>query len=171
LILFWIWKQIAKKDKSDKKAFIFFCLWLFVGLALHLQILPLDATVADRWFYFPIIGMLGIIGIFGKVIDVKRKGIWILSSIIIISLLCMRTFVRTFDYRDEFTLVRHDIKISQENYNLENGLAGELIKLGEYKEAEIHALASIKQNPAWNNYSNLGVIYLKLKEYEKAKTA
>src|SRR3989304_819067 len=41
---------------------LFFLVWLWLGLGLHLHILALETTLTDRWFYFPQIGLLGIIG-------------------------------------------------------------------------------------------------------------
>ncbi|MBI3385378.1 tetratricopeptide repeat protein [Candidatus Gottesmanbacteria bacterium] len=50
---------LAVKLKS--KVFVFFALWFFGSLLMVLNIIPLDMTVADRWFYFPMIGLLGMI--------------------------------------------------------------------------------------------------------------
>ncbi len=52
---------IIKKNRTSEKTYLFFSLWFFVGLSMHLQIFPLDQTVSDHWFYFPIIGLLHVV--------------------------------------------------------------------------------------------------------------
>ncbi|MGH7203052.1 MAG: glycosyltransferase family 39 protein, partial [Candidatus Levyibacteriota bacterium] len=100
--------------------YVFFVMWFLCGILLHLQIIPLDKTVAVRWFYFPIVGILGMIGVLFEAFRVTTKNIWVLSiAFILIGLLATRTFIRTFDYRNELTLVRHDIPVSPVAYDLE----------------------------------------------------
>ena len=60
--LFLIGKGLRKKHDLFK-VYLFFVLWFILGLLPHIQILPLDGAVAPRWFYLPIVGLLGIIGI------------------------------------------------------------------------------------------------------------
>jgi Flp pilus assembly protein TadD len=91
--------------------------------------------------------------------------------LIVLVVLSVRTFVRSFAYRDEPTLVSKDIQVSQEDYNLENGMSVLLLNRGKFNEAEFYAKESIQHNPGWNNYNTLGTVYLKLKEYDKAKQA
>lgn len=162
---------LYKKDTHTYfRIYLFFFIIFLMGIALHLQILPLDVTAAERWFYFPIIGILGMLGVLSEAFNINVKNKWIFTiAAVIVVVLAMRTFIRSFDWRDEFTLVSHDITVSQNDYSLENGLANELMKQNKYAEAKKHALRSIQLYPNWNNYNNLGVAYIHLGEYSLAQ--
>ncbi len=159
---------------SDKKtkSLYFFLTWFFLGLFFHSQIIPLDVTFAERWLYFSMIGFAGLIAnSLNKYELYSKKNILVTIIILIfIFLLSSRSFIRTFDWRDQFTLYRHDVNVRGDSYNLQNGLASEYLDKGDFRNAKIHVLESIKLKKdfcySWNN---LGVIQLHEKSYEKAR--
>jgi len=152
------------------KYFIFFALWALIGISIHLQIIPLDYTVAERWFYFPLIGFIGIFGVLFEVLNLKKIEKWKLLIIVaIILLLATRTIMRSFDWKDEFILSIRDIQTSKSAYDLYNGISAQYSKENQYSEAKIYAEKSIEIYPYVSNYLNLGVAYLGLGEYQKAK--
>jgi protein O-mannosyl-transferase len=161
-----------KKQNKYFKPYLFFCLWFLLGLSLYLQFIPLDATVAERWFYFPIVGLLGIIGVILQVskINLKNKYVIALFSIIIL-IFCVRTILRSLDYRDNFTIVSHDLKISKDDYSLENNLSVIYFDRRQLDEAKQHAEKSIKIFPNIANYTSLGGIEFRLGNYKAAKEA
>ena len=157
---FYFWKH----DRQYLKGYVFFCCWFSLGLLIHLQIMPLDMTVADRWFYFPIIGLLGIIGVLlTKLVTVyPRWRIWIMLLLsVVILLFSIRTIIRNQDWHNAITLFRHDLSISKNNYELELLLAYELNKTGKYQESLIYSKNSIKHFPTYSGWSNLGVAEIK----------
>jgi tetratricopeptide (TPR) repeat protein len=162
--------QYKKKLGNELKAYAFFLCWFLIGMVIHLQLFSLDATAAERWFYFPIAGLLGMIGMgFGTLkVRINEKLAIIMISIIIL-LLSTRTFIRSFNWRDDFSLVSHDIKVSKDAYDLENGMGYQLFQQGKIKEAKIHAERSVALFPYLTNYNSLGLMYLSLGEYENAK--
>src|SRR5258706_2566909 len=169
--VFYFMSVIYKKhSQEDFRTYIFFAFWFFIGIALHLNIFPLDATVAERWFYFPIVGLLGMIGILLKIYKVNftNRYVVILTAIILI-IFSVRTFVRSFDWRNELQIASHDIKVSKEAYNLENTIAIEFLRQGNFEEAKIYAEKSINIHPYTQNYNTLGLIYFWLNDYPKAK--
>ncbi len=152
--------------------FSFFTFWFLLGLAFHLQIIPLDATVADRWFYFPIVGLLGMIAVLAEQFRINLKSNYVvLLIILIISLLSLRTYIRSFDWKDPLTLARHDLTVSPKAFNLESGLGASYFELGNYEQAKIHAEKSIKLFPNMFNYTNLGGALFCLGDYKDAKKA
>lgn len=69
---------IRKYHKSVFPVFIFFAVWMLLGLGFHSQVLPLDVIFATRWMYFPLVGVLGILGVIMRIIKswpVKHKRI------------------------------------------------------------------------------------------------
>ncbi len=170
------------KNSPQFKTFLFFTTWFILGLGLHLQIIPLDATIADRWMYFPGVGILGIIGIIFSVIASPR-GAWqsqirllrrglLAMTIIILILLSIRSYTRTLDWKDGLTLALHDTKTNTDSFVMENNLGFEYIEVGNYEEALPHIEKSTFLAPYWwLNWNNLGVIYRHFGDTQKAEQA
>ncbi len=158
--------SIKKKDKI----FFFFFLWFLIGLLPHLQIIPLNMTVAERWLYFPMIGLLGMIGAIIKISNIKYQisKILFLFAIVIITIFSIRSFIRILDWRNGLTLFGHDIK-KNSSFDLQNNLGAELFRVGRYDEAKKYFEISTKLAPYWwVNWNNLGAIYEREKNYPKA---
>lgn len=59
VLIYLLWRYF----RSSFYQFVFFTTWAFLGISIHLQILPLDVPVATRWLYFPMVGFLGMVGV------------------------------------------------------------------------------------------------------------
>jgi hypothetical protein len=181
-------KKLAINNTKMFPQFIFFLAWLLLGMGLILQIIPLDMTVADRWFYFPVVGLLGLIGIMLQVVLDTRpyhRKPFIICTVIILCLFSLRSFVRTFDYKNNITLYSHDLKTSSDSDNL-MVLDSYIVELrGENRNEE--ALQSAEKGTTLNNnpiatritdYDYLALLYQEkdqsdiqaLPAYEKAAT-
>jgi len=163
-----------KHSHQFLKSYIFFCCWFALGLLIYLQLIPLDMTVADRWFYFPMVGLLGIIGTLStKLLSAHPN--WriqiIFLSIIVIFLFSVRTIIRNYNWHDATTLFKHDLLVSKNNYELELLLSYELNKIGNYKESLIHSKNSIQYFPTYSGWSNLGVAEIKSGDTDQGITA
>jgi len=152
LIIFIITAVLIRKRNYKM---VFFTGWTVLGLLPHLQIIPLEMTVADRWFYFSGIGLIGVIGVMGK--NFKN---WVWISIIM--LLAIRTVIRIPDFKNYERLLTHDSSVT-ESYLLEQAL-------GYVQNSKEHTLKSIAIYPNPVNTNTLGVLYFRennLKEAEK----
>lgn len=160
---------LKKKDRTG----IFFIFWFFAFVVLVLNILfPLDMTFAERWLYFSMIGLLGVLGTiflgFQKIVKkyFPLSAVLALSIVIILSL---RTIIRNSDWKDGYTLYSRDIKISKSSFDLENNLGVELFRKGDIENAKGHFERSIELQPNWAiSLNNLGAVYSRLKDTEKA---
>lgn len=172
IILLSIALFIWKFKKSLLQVYSFFFLWFIFALGLHLQIFPLDLTISDRWFYLPIVGLLGIIGVIVKEFNIQRisKFTLMLIVILIIFSLSVRTIIRNTNWKNGLTLYSHDVLVSRDSFDLENNLGVELFRVGRIDEAKIHFEKSTRLAPEWwTNWNNLGVIAEKDGDYQKAK--
>jgi len=160
---------IMKKKNNNLKLFFFFCMWFFSGFGIITQIYPLDATVADRWFYFPLAGLLGIIGVFMQSVTwhstIKKVGVF--AGICLVLLFSVRTIIRNSNWSDGITLFSHDIKIS-DNPNLEGNLAYELLLANRYTEGIYYLQKSTQAEPNASDLYDLGSLYEQSHNYQKA---
>lgn len=167
--VYYLYKKFPKKHL---RLFTFFAVWFIIGVMFHLQIYPLDQTAADRWFYFPVVGVLGMIGVAVSTLKLKQNSKWVvIISVVLVSLLSLRTFVRSFDYRNDFTLATHDANVSKDSYNAEYIISRVYYSQNKLQLAKEHALKSIALFPYITNYTNLGAIESKLGDYAAAKKA
>jgi|WetSurMetagenome_2_1015567.scaffolds.fasta_scaffold02157_6 protein O-mannosyl-transferase len=159
------------------KPYLFFAGWFCLGLIMHLQIIPLDATVADRWFYFPIIGLLGMIGLLTNVLYERIK----LNSLIqkcALSLFCiiflalsLLTIARNSQWHSRMELYSHDIKYAGESPMLYTNYGGLLMMDGKFNEAKPYLEKSVALDPKiGSNLNNLAVWCERNKNYVKAKS-
>lgn len=160
--LFLLVSKYFQRKTTDFKLFLFFSLWFLLGMGLHLQIIPLDMTYADRWFYLPIVGLLGILGLFISRIKITSptvKNLLLVTLLLITLLLIVRTIIRNSNWKDSLTLYEHDIKIATGNFDLENNYGVALFRAGRLSEAKTHFIRSTEIAPFWwTNWNNLGAI-------------
>lgn len=173
-ILLLIGLYTFRKQTNKFMLYTLFSIWIIIGFGLHLQLFPLDYTASDRWFYFPFIGMLGVLGIFlerywGFIIKNRKIFIWAFVSVVCI--LSILTFHRTTQWKSGLTLWTHDVVYSRPDTELENALGYALIGAQRYEEAEAHLKHSIKLYSNSSNWTNLGVSYVRQKKNEEATAA
>jgi protein O-mannosyl-transferase len=150
--------------------FAYFLLWFFSGLLLYLQIFPLDMTVADRWMDFPLIGILGMMGVGVQIHlskQIKMKVIYISIGVILVVLLSVRTVIRNTNFHDQLTLLSHDTKV-QDNAWLENDLGAAYYQTRNLQEAFIHQKKSVELRPFSGNLYNLALDYRKMQNIPQA---
>ncbi len=152
------------------KTYIFFLMWFLIGLLFHSQIFPLDVTVADRFFYFSIVGLLGMLCVMYQ-IGFSEKNFRIAAlytSIIILAVFSVRTFIRNGNWQNEITLYTHDLKI-HESADIENNLGVDYLNNQNYEEALNHFKKSASLSANEGNLSNLGLAYEKLGNLQLAE--
>jgi len=152
--------------------YVFFAIWTSLGLLLTLQIIPLDFTACETWFYFPMAGFLGMVGVAISQLRLRVRPIsFLIFTSIVLVLLGFRTALRGTDYKDEYTLAVHDIAASKEDYHAYNVAALVLRKEGNLDKAKEYAQASVSVYPTALSYSNLGLILYMRGEYRDAEKA
>lgn len=173
LLLFFGYRLYRKKSKLFGY-YLFFFAWLVLGLGIHSQIIALDITVADKWAYFTMAGLLGLVGIvfedIAPSVTLKEHGKTILLSaaIFIIVVLSVRTFIRDLDWQNPVYLWQQAITVN-DNYLSEEELSIALLEEGKLNEAVLPAKKSVAYFPNDNNLYNLGYLYEGLGKTEKAQ--
>lgn len=170
---------IFKYRKPYFRIFLFFLLWFILGISMLLQIFPLDMTVADRWLYFPIVGMLGMIGVTILALSESKYGYRIFSNksaavavtliaAAAILLLSVRTIIRNSNYRDDITQQSHDTQV-QDNHLLEAYLGINYQLKGNNARAIQHLEKSVQIRPVSFNLFTLAFLYEATGNLSKAK--
>ncbi len=163
--------RFFKANKQNFYTLLFFFGWLIAGFIIHAQIVPLEMTVSDHWFYSPIVGLLGIIGLgigpLGGKIKVNIQILYMLFYILLV-LLGFRTMLRNTNWVNNLTLFSHDIKTS-DNFALQNELGVEYMKIKNYDLALKYFEKSAKLYPYETNLFNIGHTYSFKGDLEKAE--
>jgi Tfp pilus assembly protein PilF len=154
----WIWET----NKKQILAYIFFAIWLFIGIGIHIQFLPLDMTVAHRYFYFGEVGLIGLLGVIIQNAWERNKNLrtfGITIAIILIVILSLRTIIRNSNWYNGISLYAHDLQF-EKNDRMENLLAADLVNAGMYQEAQIRFENLLTRNPKEPAlYANLALTY------------
>lgn len=175
-----LWTLFTLYRSNAREWAPFWVFFLLFGLSFggHLQIIPLEMTVADRWFYVPFVALLGLIAsvlTYLQRTGALREAIWqgmIVLFIVVCAAFSWRSIARTADWHDQYTLYSRDIQYSDQSSDLLNNYGVELLGRRRYDEAiEYFNKAIALEGSSWIPYSNLGLAYLQLREYAKAEAA
>ncbi len=160
--------------KKPRKEFLFFFLWLLLGLGLHSHLIPLDGTVSDRWFYFSIIGLLGgLFFVFEAALATRRRET-VLVLILVSAVLSLQTFARIKEWESPLLLYQADLKQDPESFYLNNNVGLKLLGAQQFKQAIPYFEKTISVSPQGSRewlvaWRNLGAVYLELQDYKKAE--
>lgn len=151
-------------SKQQYYTYLFFTIWTAIGVGLHLQIFALDFTATLPWLYFAMVGLLGMIGVVLTNLEpfksFDRRKALILMAIVVL-LLGARTFARGFDYKDQYTLAKHDVQATSEQFNAYNSMAIHEANKNDFDVALKHARKSVSiYSAATNNNTLGGILYL-----------
>ncbi|HVA96446.1 MAG TPA: hypothetical protein VND99_02215 [Candidatus Acidoferrales bacterium] len=163
---------VRSKNRKLFGQFLFFTVWFVLSFTITWQIIPLDMTVADRWFYFPMIGLLGMIGVLvslsNKFFD-KHRVLIIGLVLVLLTAYSVRTMLRIRDWKDGITLFNHDKTVSYQSYELFNQLGYNYLLEQQYDEAKPYLDTSLQLAPnSWETWGNVGVYYEGKGEIDKA---
>jgi hypothetical protein len=149
--------------------FSFFSLWFVAGLALTLQITPLDETVSETWLYFPLIGLLGAVGVMYEAFSSHFNLRWLVyGSLCVICLFAVRTAFRGLNWTNELTLAKHDVAISKEDYPSYDAIAQSFAQQNKPAQALPYSLHSVSIYATGTNLDTLGAIYMQQGKYASA---
>ncbi len=159
----------SKSVTAPHKIYVFFLLWLVCGLLMYMHFLPVDFTVADHWFYLPMVGLVGLIGVIINDLSMKtKKNIYIVLAAAVI-ILGIRTYYRNIDWQDQYRLLLKDYPNSPQSYDIENNIGYELNRRGKIKESIVYFKKATESAPTYPiGWHNLGISYENLGDYETA---
>jgi hypothetical protein len=161
-----------RASKVQFHTYLFFTIWAILGLTAYVQIIPLDMTVCENWFYFSMAGVLGMVGAALSVLKLHIKPRWFLViAVLLIVILGVRTAIRGTDYSSSYKLSLKDISSSKEDFKAYDGLSQAYFKYGNYKLAKTYAEESIEIFPGISNYQDLGAALVYQGDYDGAFNA
>lgn len=167
------WFVNKKGTKQQFINYLFFAGWIILGLGPHMQLIQLDMTACETWFYIAQVGVIGTIAVFLSVLLKKMHPkyliLLIIPYLIVLLALAGRSFMRGFDYASQTTISTADIAVNENNYFALNNLARMEIKANNLDKARDYAQRSIDVYPAVSNYNNLGVINQKQGKINEAR--
>ena len=155
--------------------------WLFVGWSWFIgMLIPViglvqvsEQSMADRYTYVPSIGVFIVLvwGIAEITTRAMKPKPLVISSIIVTCLCAVLTYAQAARWKDSETLFRHALRVTRDNYLIENHLSSELLMQDKGEEAEIHLRRAIELRPNFYHARlNLGTLLAMRGEFAEAKT-
>ncbi len=149
----------------------FFALWFFITLLPVINLVPINAFMAERFLYLPSIGFWGF---WAALADERLKGrMRIIMAIIaacVALLFAVRTIIRNADWESELTLWSYEAKVHPANFNLHHLYAEALARAGKFENARIEYKRAIALAPDYAlAHIGLGQVLVKLDDLEAAE--
>lgn len=162
LLLLTIVTAIVWSQRKRHKEALFGFGWFLLSLIPFLNIIPINAFIAEHWLYFPSIGFFllasSLIIRFFRFDSIK---LCIASfMIVILAMLGALTIRQNYIWRNPVAFYKYTLKFSPKSTRLRVNLGTEYFSLGLYKDAERELREALAAEPAGiyvhSAYINLG---------------
>jgi tetratricopeptide (TPR) repeat protein len=142
--------------------------WIFITWLPVSNLIPSAYFLAERYFYFPLIGITLIAAVGWEVLR-KRTKLSYVVLVVIIVILGGLTISRNQDWRNEYQLWASTLKHQPDNPKAHYYFANALRERGQMKEAVQHFQKSVQLKPDFTwAWVNLGNIYTLNRDYNSA---
>ena len=187
VVLFKSFKQSTNNEqRTTSFGILFFLITIFLFSNL---VLIIGTSMGDRLMYFPSLGFCICMAILIvkllkiETIDLKQltTNTKLIPVLIILIFFSYKTYSRNADWKDNYTLYSHDVTIVPNSVKAHYYLGLELVKGIADAEKDIEKKKAIYQNginelekavkilPSFaGTYTQMGVAYYRMKNYEKA---
>jgi tetratricopeptide (TPR) repeat protein len=168
---YWMWR--ARKRNPAAFLSLLFALVSYLPIS---GIVALNATVAEHWIYLPSAFLL-LAGVL-ELAELKQKSSLTRSTTrtatallaIWVIFLGARTFVRTFDWKDQRTFLERTIAHGGDSARMLINLGGLELTEGKLEDAALHLHAALKKKPDQPlAILNLAAVALKQKDFKQAR--
>lgn len=161
-----------RTSKAVFKTYVFYMVWIFTGLGLVSQIVPLDMVACETWFYFSMAGLMGLIGVvISDLVPISWKQyqtIAVACVVAVIMVLGVRTALRGLDWENTTRLDYIDVANSPGDFGANDRLSQALALQGKFRPAVAYEQRSIELFPAYYNYENMALTMVKMGNYSGA---
>jgi hypothetical protein len=167
-------KLVRKRLPSQYSlTYRFFTCWLLLGLVALLPFVPQDATVSEAWFYFPMIGLLGMLGLVMVALRLSRRAVRIATATTLVIILCLgvRTSLRGVEWQSLGSRATHDVAASTEDFVAYNDLATDALAKRNYNAVKEYDQKSVAIFPTYDRFVQLGLAQSQLGSYDAAITS
>ncbi|MCQ9208344.1 MAG: tetratricopeptide repeat protein [Omnitrophica bacterium] len=171
VLFFTVW--LLKLTYRRWRSAFFYLGWFIITLIPVLNLVPLNATMAEHWLYLPAVGFLALATTAGVKLfregSEKTKKIILALTCLLFLFYCPRTIMRNFQWRNPLKLYAHDLKYSPKSFILHNNLGVELFRWGEIEGAGREFQAAVALSPRYaTSHNNLGVVLENQDKIEEA---
>lgn len=148
-----------------QKMLLFGTAWFFIGLLPFMNIIPINAFVAEHWLYFPSIGFfIAVSVLFGRLMQFKSIKLCIKSFIVVLVLmLSALTIKQNHIWGDPVLFYNYTLAYSPESSRLHTNLGIEYFNRGLFDKAESEYMESLRLDPDGKNtvyhLLNLAALY------------
>jgi protein O-mannosyl-transferase len=150
-------------------------LWYLITLVPVIGLMQVgDQSHADRYTYLPLIGLFVVAAwVVADAAENRRvlKAVACVSGAVVISILAVITAADLGNWKDTESLCRRAVRVTRNNYLMENNLALELVIQGRIDEALTHAQRAFEIRPDVPQVlSTMGIVMASQKRCEDALT-
>jgi hypothetical protein len=162
------------RNKGTKYQFMLYCyflLWATIGMLTISQIIVLDMTASDAWFYFIMVGVLGMVGVMFHVYQERINPKWFMSVVMTLLIISgVTTYLRGNEWKTPYILAQHNIAADNMDFNAYDEIATIEMTKGDYVQALPYAQRAALLYPDFLGYLDWGDSLMANGYYQQAQT-